>query len=241
MEKRQETLLVKTYHCRPDGRMKIHVLMHRLQEIAAAHAQTLGLGIQWLSEMDCCWVLSNFVMEIARMPRWDETVTLQTWPSGHNRLIATREFMGHAADGSELLRAGSQWRILNRKTGRPINLAKLTPPLPGDAEKVISPSLERLEPPADCEYSETIRVPYSAIDMNGHVNNTEYVRWGMDVLQRRLRTGPDVRRLQITYLSEVFEDDNLELSALAVGLRRYMVTGRKAADHAMVYLMQVEC
>ncbi|MBE0534460.1 MAG: hypothetical protein IH624_02240 [Phycisphaerae bacterium] len=246
MQKREEAFTVKTYHCRPDGRMKIDALMRRLQEAAAAHAQQAGFSLDWLKEIGCYFVLSNFIVEFGRLPGWNEVVALRTWPSGHNRVITTREFVGCDAGGSELFRVGSEWMVLSRKTNRPRNLAKLDLPLTSEAEKVIPEKviagpLERLVPLADYGFTESIRVPYSAVDMNGHVNNTEYVRWGMDVLRRGLDFNSDVRRLQITYLSEVFENDRLDVAVAMAGPGRYAVAGRKADEGTLVYLMEIVC
>ena len=218
MEKRQETLLVKTYHCRPDGRMKIHVLMHRLQEIAAArtdpgsrHPMAQRDGLLLGSEQ-----FRNGNRPDAPVGRDSNVADLAQRPQPPH--CHAREFMGHAADGSELLRAGSQWMILNRKTGRPINHRQTHPPLPGDAEKVISPSLERWSRPQTAN----IRKPsacLTAIDMNGHVNNTEYVRWGMDVLRARRVHGPrHAAASDHLPLRGIRGRQSLNCPALAVGL-----------------------
>ncbi len=219
--------------------MKIESLMLRLQEAAAAHAQELGFGVEWLREMQCCWVLSNFVLQIARWPAWNETVLLRTWPSGHNRVIATREFIGFDAGGGELFRAGSEWMVLSRRTNRPRNLAKLERRLPGDAEKLISAPQRRGQTPEGYQYVESIRVPYSAIDMNGHANNSEYVRWAMDALRHGFGVGSDVQRLQIAYLAEVFENDGLNLQVSGTGPEQYVVVGRKPKDAAPAFQMEV--
>jgi len=54
-------------------------------------------------------------------------------------------------------------------------------------------------------------VPFSALDFNGHVNNTEYVRWAFDAAHQRFPNLPEIRSTQITYTAEVFEGEEIEL------------------------------
>ena len=68
MEFKEEKFRIRTYECGIDGRIKIYSLMQYLQEIAAHHAEQLGLGFDRLGEMNGYWVLSNIRIEISRLP-----------------------------------------------------------------------------------------------------------------------------------------------------------------------------
>jgi medium-chain acyl-[acyl-carrier-protein] hydrolase len=232
---------VKTYECQADGNIRIVSLMQYLQEVAALHAEQLGFGFGRLNEIHSYWVLSNLRIEIARLPKWNEVIAIKTWPSGYTRLIATREFVGKDQYDCELFRAGSEWMVLDKQKNRPKNLFRLDLGLPKTGPKAISGELNRLEP--QCSYSdiEQVRVPYSAIDLNGHVNNTEYVRWGIDALRKKFEFKGNIRFLQVTYLSEVFEGDELEVLVSSGRNERFYVLGRKTGGGGNVYLMQISC
>ena len=107
--------------------------------------------------------------------------------------------------------------------------------------KALADKLSRLEPRGDYRRIDRLRVPYSAIDLNGHVNNTEYVRWGIDTLRRAFEFEGAVRALQTTYLSEVFEGDEVDLSVLSDGEERFHVLGQKPGADRAVYLLEVVC
>jgi acyl-ACP thioesterase len=238
---REDTFTVKTYECGADGNVKITALMQHLQEAAAAHAEQLGFGNNWLNSLNSYWVLSNLRLEIAGLVRWNDQVTIRTWPSGCDRLTATREFVGRDGSGRELFRAGSEWMVLDKRSGRPKNLLRLDMKLPQAGPKDTVGKLERLKPQENYSEVEKIRVPYSSIDVNGHVNNTEYVRWGIDALRRAFDFKGSIRSLQISYLSEVFEGDELDLSARSgTGGEMYLL-GSKSADQSNVYVMGVCC
>ncbi|OHB74107.1 MAG: hypothetical protein A2Z25_09215 [Planctomycetes bacterium RBG_16_55_9] len=230
---------IRTSECRPDGKIRIASLMQYLQEAAALHAEGLGFGFEKLSEMDGYWALSNFRIEIARRPAWGEHVTIRTWPSGYSRVVASREFIGEDQDKRELFKAGSEWMILDKRRNRPKNLFHLDLALPESAEKAFSGQLSRLQRRDDYHEADRIRVRYSSIDLNGHVNNTEYVRWGFDALRTVFKIDGDVRSVQVTYLSELFEGDELEVLVSSGAGGHFHVLGRKSDAKTDVFLMEV--
>jgi len=262
MQIREDIFTVKTYECQADGSMKLHVLMQHLQEAAAVHAEQLGFGYDRLNQINSCWVLSNLRIEIDRLPRWNEKVTVTTWPSGHNRVAATREFVGRDPDGCELFKAGSEWMVLDREKNRPKNLLRLGLPLPESGQKTIAGKLTRLEPRSSYSQVEHVRVPYSSIDLNGHANNTEYVRWAMDALRRTFQFKGSIHFAQATYLAEVFEGDQIDLllscppprllpgrckageSADAEAgdkAEHFYILGKRPSRQDNVYLMELGC
>jgi len=241
MDVMEETFSVKTYHCRSDGGIKVWSVMQMLQEVAAVHAERLGFGLERLNEMDSYWVLSNILIDFAESAKWNDRITIRTWPSGHTRSIATREFIGTKQDKQELFRAGSEWMVLKKSTNRPRNLSRLDLPLPAKGARAICGNLKRLGPQRSYTHTEQLRVPYSSIDLNGHVNNTEYVRWTVDALKRAFDITVTIRCIQVTYFCEVFEGDRLEVLLAREGTGRFHVLGRKSEDNAEVYAARISC
>ncbi len=238
MQVREDKFIVKTYECQPDSSIKPHVLMQHLQESAAIHAEQLGFGYNRLNQIDSYWVLSNFAIQIDRLPQWNDEVTIRTWPSGSTRAIATREFVGKDQRGSELFRAGSEWMVLTRQKNRPKNLMRLGLDLPKSEPKALSEKLNRLEPRNDYTEVQRVRVPHSSIDLNGHVNNTEYVRWGIDALRRAFQLKSNLHFVRANYLSEVFEGDELDLLLSGDGRGCFAVLGTRPNGQENVYIME---
>ena len=170
-------------------------------------------------------------------------MTIRTWPSGCTRLLAAREFVGEGADGRALFRATSEWMILDKHGSRPRNLSRMDLHLPPTGLKVLSTELQRLQrTPTPYTRAGTISVPFSALDFNGHVNNTEYVRWAFDSLHRLLGHTPPARSVQVTYTAEVFEGDEVEVLVAAeqgAPIRVVEHKAREAADTS-VFLMEIE-
>ena len=241
MKVREEKFTVKSYECRPDGNIKTACLMQYLQEAAALHAEELGFGVDSLNKINSYWILSNLRIEINRLPKWNDEITVKTWPSGYTRSIATREFVGRDQNDCELFRAGSQWMVLNKQSNRPKNLFRLDLSLPKTEEKALSEELVRLELQDDYSEVDRISVPYSSIDLNGHVNNTEYVRWGIDALRKAFKFDGNICSMHATYLSEVFEGDELDLLLSQNNNGHFCVLARKSDEKSNVYLMEIAC
>jgi len=239
MQKREEEFKIKTYDCGVNGKIKISNLMQYLQEIAANHAEALGFGFKALNQLKGYWALSNIRIEIEKLPEWNERVIIRTWPSGHSRLLAMREFVGSNETGEGIFKASSEWMILDKVTTKPMNLMHLDLPLPKEEERVLSGEMKRLQPRSGYDFSGRQRVPYSAIDLNGHVNNTEYVKWAMDEIRRVCPAEFNVAAIQSTYLSEVFEGDEVDIFLSRDSDDRMNAAIRKSGQDTDVFLMDV--
>jgi acyl-ACP thioesterase len=240
-DSREDCFIIRMYDCRPDGLIKANALMQYMQEAAACHAEQLGFGFRDLQQRDCLWVLINLRIEMAHMPHWGDHVVIATWPSGHTRSAASREFIGRSLDGLELFRAASDWMILDRQRGRPKNLDRFDLNLPQAGPKALSAAPTRLQPADEYARVCSLRVPFSALDFNGHVNNTEYVRWALDAVHRKLGNLPEMHTLQLTYLVEIFEGDEIELLVRSDGEGSTAACIRKLKDGAGVnaFLMEI--
>jgi acyl-ACP thioesterase len=141
----------------------------------------------------------------------------------------------------ELFRAGSQWMILDKGSSRPKNLFRLDLGLPKTGLEALSGELKRLEPHGDNSEVVRISVPYSSIDLNGHVNNTEYVRWGIDALKIAFNFEGNIRSMHATYLSEVFEGDELDLLLTDSKNGYFYVLAKRSDGQNNVYVMEIGC
>jgi acyl-ACP thioesterase len=131
--------------------------------------------------------------------------------------------------------------VLDKRSNRPKNLLHLDLSLPKTGLKALSEKLVRLEPQDDYSEVDRISVPYSSIDINGHVNNTEYVRWGIDALRKAFKFDGNIRSMHATYLSEVFEADELNLLLSQNNNEHFYVLARRADEDSNVYVMEISC
>jgi acyl-CoA thioester hydrolase len=85
--------------------------------------------------------------------------------------------------------------------------------------------------PISSVYSKTYKIPKSAIDENGHVNNVAYVQWMQDIAVEHyssiggvIAQGPDatwvVREHKIEYLLPAFAEEEIEIKTWVENVRR---------------------
>jgi acyl-ACP thioesterase len=238
MLEKRAVFTVSTYHCDSQGRIHLHSLMQQLQEIASKHAEDLGVGRKWMDENGYYWVLVNFKMDISRLPGYKETVILKTWPSGWDLLKAFRDFKGEDLEGTELFRATSEWMVIDKNNFRPKTTKELEFDFISSKNRIIN-DIQRLRSSQALEEIFRINVPSSSIDMNGHVNNTEYVRWGIDTLWACSPNEGTIRSFGISYISEVFKNEELILKRKDMGKNHIQIVGSKANGGKDTFVMEI--
>lgn len=184
MDYLQKQFTVRHHEAGPDGTLRPASLFDMFQDAAAEHAEILGCGMTFLQKRSFLWVLSRIALEVRRMPVIGETVTVETYPTGVERLFALRQFTVTDAAGDVLARATSCWLILSAETYRPQRIEKtLEITLPPNADKPRHFAVpDRAAPPPEnaAELRYTVRA--SQIDVNRHLNNAYYAAFVHDML-----------------------------------------------------------
>jgi len=203
-------LRVKAYHCSSNGLLLPHVLAHLCQDIASDHADVLGFGFEQLKERNRIWALVLLRLEVTRQPRYGMQLELETWPSAAGRLRACREFRMTDAAGNPFLLGSSDWMVLDAQSRKPQSLDDLDMTPHVRPQRLLGDKLPRHKPEGGGQELARFRIPLSALDANGHVNNTEYARFSYDALYAHGYSGA-MRGLGMTFHSEAFLEDELSL------------------------------
>ena len=225
---RKETFPVHGYEVDAFGLLAPAALSGYLSEIAGLHAKDLGVGIETLMARGLTWVLLRQRIENPVAVGLGETLEVETWPSGIDRLSALREFVVRRADGAEVARASTQWLVLDVATRKPVRPAEvLDPRFPREptapAVALVRGKLPELRA---WEVQKRFHVRYADIDHNLHVTNTSYPVWAMEVVPRDVWQSSRLASIEVHYLAE-----GLYGSAILSRLAR---TGEGGYAHAIV-------
>ena len=181
-------------------RLRPSVLLTMLQECAIAHTEELGMGREKTLDKGLLWVVTMQQAEILRMPEYDETITLRSWPGETMHFFFPRYYQVETAAGEVLVRASAMWMLVDSETRKLVNPESYGVVIDGvrTGEEIRMPSA-----PVRLETTETrpFRVPYSYVDLNGHMNNTRYFDLAEDCIPASLE-GRDLRLIQTEYVSE---------------------------------------
>ena len=189
-----EEVRIRASDVTPNGTASVLSLVTYFQEAAGRHAAALGVSMEDLLAEGRAWVLARFRMEVTRLPRWADEIQLETWPSGLDRVYATREFVLRDAEGP-IAEGTSAWLVIDTERRRPLRppsaLYDIETP---DRPAPLDAGLDDLSAPARADRERTFGVRYHDLDLNRHVNNVRYLEWALEtlpaeVLETRLCTG----------------------------------------------------
>jgi len=198
---------VGSFQVNPDGKISLTSLADLFQEIAWAHADSADFGRN-LSEMNLMWALARLEINLLKFPRWGETIHLFTGSKGADKLFAFRDFMVCDENERVLARGMSSWLLLNSGTKRIHKPEAILPPALFDPNMKPDRQPHKLVAAGDLIATEELKVRFSDLDLNYHVNNTSYIRWVENFLADQ---GIYPSDLSINYLAECHKDDLVNL------------------------------
>ena len=229
---------VRTYECGPDGVATMASVCNWLQEAASLNAESLAFS---KSDFDAAgenisWVLTRLKVRIARFPKWEEKVSILTFPRGGRRIVAYRDFVLTGADGVELGRATSEWMLIDLASRKIVAI----PDGVFAAANTVREPVFGDEPFAklrwDCKAESPDALAFRArrgdIDLNGHVNNVHYVEWLME--GRPEAAGP-CHEIDIVFKSETLAGEEVRVESVETepGVYFHRVYAPDGRDHVI--------
>lgn len=224
-------------------RLKNSQILAILQEAAGEHSALLGADKDTLKEKELFWALIRYHIEIDRLPRAGETITVETWPMPTTRTAYPRATVAYDAEGKELFRGISLWVLMSAATRAMVLPAKSGVVVDGcvrGGELSVPGSLL----PKELGNCESRLVRFSDLDINGHVNNCRYMEWVDDLLSADFHAMHCPREMVICYLSEAREGETVDISwALEDGGKLCVDAHRKeekmSMGHSRVFSVQI--
>ena len=191
-------------------RLRTSELFRLLQEASIAHTEQLGMGREKTLDKGLLWILLQQRAEIVRMPEYDEKVVLKSWPGKTMHLLFPRYYSMETAAGEHLLSASALWGLVDQNTRKMIFPEKYGIEIEGvvtGEETALPSSPHRLE----CTHSIPFTVPFSYVDINGHMNNARYFDLAEDCIPPAAG-GEKLTGIQVEYQSEARFGDRLNIS-----------------------------
>jgi medium-chain acyl-[acyl-carrier-protein] hydrolase len=205
-----------------DGRRELTLpaLCDYLQDAASKHASSLGFGITDIEAHGLKWVLCRLRVVFPCAPRWGEMIEVETWPAYLNRVYAHRDFLLSDGAGKPLGAATSSWMVLSVARRLPMPLPDFVCRVPVAVRpRGLELPAGNLAWPARAVpiVTRTARAGWSDLDFNRHVNHVRYIAWCLDALPPEERAAARVCELDIQFLAELYQDDEVCTETTAVG------------------------
>ena len=191
-------------------RLRTSTLFELMQEASIRHTEELGMGREMTLDRGLLWMVTLQRAEITRMPEYDECITLESWPGDTMHLLFPRYYRVLDEKGETLVAASALWALVDQDTRRMVFPDKYGVVIAGEktGNEIALPS-----PPLRAKEGavSAFTVPYSYVDLNGHMNNTRY----FDLAEDRIPAaagGRSLRSIAVEYTNEARLGDELRVT-----------------------------
>ena len=201
-----EVFPVRTFEADASGKLSIQNLCNYLQESAGNHARALNFSVEQLQERQMTWMLSRLHVKVERYPSWGDTVFIDTWPSGHNGLFATREFKVYTEAGDQVARGTSAWLVIDLLRRRPVRIPAFfdevaVPEVP----RAIADPFLKFAPAEHFTIQRHFEAQFSDLDINGHANNVSFINWAIESVPGGVHKSHRLQTLEVFFKAEVHQ------------------------------------
>ena len=151
----EKEYVIRTYECDRNENLRLPTLMNIFQDIADSHASAMGIGLDYCLRNGMAWVGSNYHLMLERLPKMHEKIKVLSWPSAEKKIGAIREFLVLGENGNVIIKASSQWILIDAVRRRPVSLREHLPSYQIIAERLIEsdfvklPELKRIDETSD--------------------------------------------------------------------------------------------
>ena len=204
---------IRYSECDCEEIIKIESIIDYFQDIAISDSHDAGFGgKQLMLDKHQAWVLSSWQVEISRYPEAQEYVRIVTVPYEFKGFTGLRN-CGILDNGGEfLVKANSIWVLMDMDKKRPTKVSEDMINAYKTGEKFdMDYGFRRIELPREGEEVKApITVERHHLDSLGHVNNGQYVRLAVNVMEEE-SAGKIIRpgKLRVEYKMQALPGDVL--------------------------------
>lgn len=205
----QKDLIIRSSDVDRFRRLRLSALFTLLQEASIAHTTELGMGREKTLDKGLLWVITMEQARIRRLPSYDEKIRIESWPNPTMHLYFPRSYRILGQGDEILLEASAIWALMDQNTRHIVFPEKHGISIKGVSDKNDPPlpkPPKMPEPSGDLTYT----VPYSFLDLNGHMNHTKYLDLAEDLMPYELRSR-QIAEIRIEFSSEAKEGEEILL------------------------------
>jgi acyl-ACP thioesterase len=218
----ESTYRIRYTESDPSLRLSPVCLFNLLQETAIRASTSVGRGPQALLARGLGWFLLRFRLVVEEMPTLDQQITIRTWSSGIEKILASREFEILSEDAAILARATTRWVVMDLSRRRPVRVPTwVSDPYSSNPHRLLA------DQPLEDWGDHTTGINASAIgqrdfairhddlDSNQHAGSATYVAACLESLPPELSAKGTLLRLGIDFKQEGRLGDSLCLETSA--------------------------
>jgi len=203
-------------------KLKTSSLFSLLQQAASEHCLQLGYSSEYTMNRGFLWVITRQKAEILSLPSYEDVISIETWPGPTRHVIYPRYYRILDSTGNVLINASSVWTLIDANTRSVATYDRHGIRLDGTVTGY-EISLPRAPEQIEFKWEHDFVVPYSYIDLNGHMNNTRYFDLAEDMIQSPA-AGDMLKALTVEYSNEALLNETINIK-IGQDDKRYYICG----------------
>ncbi len=201
-EKYSENFYIDFHETDFKGELTIHAMENYIQQVCENHARKVGVDFDSMNKANLFWVVSRLRLSMDRMPTKGENISVETIMSGVERLFFKRRF-NIWDENNNLIGTGLNYYLILDKNSKfpqrpgvcPVDILNIEDNGQGKLDKIkMGKSLIDVK---------KRQVYYSDLDLNGHVNNVNYIKFVEDLFPSQWHSEHRIKDIQVNYMKEI--------------------------------------
>lgn len=179
-----------------------HLLSFALQ-VSGLQSESLGNTDDWLLDnFNLVWVITDYELDIQRLPRYAENIVVETEAIAYNKLFCYRKFYIYGEDDQQIIEIFSTFVLMDYDTRKVVTVKnEIVAPYGSEKIKKVIRG-PKYKPLKEAEES-LFHVRYLDLDMNGHVNNSKYLEWMYEAMDIDFLKTHVPKKVHLKYLKEI--------------------------------------
>ncbi len=220
MNEYQKEYVIQSRDVNMQARLRPSAFLQLFQEMAGEHSSVMGYGYELTHPNGLMWIIVKNHVIFHELPTYMDRVVLTTWVSDRRHLLFPRYCRMARLDGTPLADCASYFVLVDSNTRQAVFPEQFEISHTGrpTGHEIALPARFRMPEPTQ---SAPFTVPYSYIDLNGHMSNVRYLDVTEDLLGLS-ETGKHIAEMTIEYANEVRLHETLTVSWAADGDTYYV-------------------
>ena len=186
-----------------NGNIKLPSLILLSLQVSGSQSAQLGVSDkEILEKYNLVWIITEYDIDVIRLPRFAEEITIETEALSYNRLFCYRRFTIYDESGQAIIQMLATFALMDRDSRKvhSVDPEMVAPYLSEFSKKIIrGPKYTDLDNPTSKDY----HVRFYDLDMNGHVNNSKYLDWIFEVMGADFLMDHIPQKINLKYVKEV--------------------------------------
>lgn len=180
-------------------------IQSNMVDAAGFHSELAGFGVTAMPETKLTWVMLEWKLEVMRRPVYGEEVLIQTWTKSPKKFFSIRDYKYVDKDGNILAKATSKWVLIDLTIDSMKHIPEelIATYGPEDDINLFEEDFDKQRDLEEYDIVKCFEVSKSDIDINRHVNNTNFIDFAYDIIPLEEFKNTEFNSVRITYKHEI--------------------------------------